>query len=79
MCFKVSADAKGFLRGLGLWFALAAPSTYTNSMLRHLQSKLALHLRTGLTRYAHDMYLSSAPDLRFYRVGMEGGLEGVDQ
>ncbi|KAG8899648.1 hypothetical protein FRC01_010426, partial [Tulasnella sp. 417] len=75
----VSADGKGFVKGLGLWFALAVPSTYTNSMLRHLQSKLALHLRTRLSRYTNDLYLSSAPDLRYYRVGPEGGLEGVDQ
>ncbi|KAG8928990.1 hypothetical protein FRC00_001567, partial [Tulasnella sp. 408] len=74
----VSADGKGFVKGLGLWFALAVPSTYTNSMLRHLQSKLALHLRTRLSRYTNDLYLSSAPDLRYYRVGPEGGLEGVD-
>lgn len=76
---QVSADGKGFVKGLGLWFALAIPSTYTNSMLRHLQSKLALHLRTRLSRYTNDLYLSSAPDLRYYRVGPEGGLEGVDQ
>lgn len=31
----VSADGKGFLRGLGWWFALAIPSTYTNSMVCH--------------------------------------------
>lgn len=48
-------------------------------MLRHLQSKLSLHLRTRLSRYTQDLYLSSAPDLRYYRVGLEGGLEGVDQ
>ena len=29
----VSADGKGFLRGLGWWFALAVPSSYTNSMV----------------------------------------------
>lgn len=29
----VSADGKGFLRGLGWWFALAIPSSYTNSMV----------------------------------------------
>lgn len=75
----VTADGKGFVKGIGLWFALAVPSTYTNSMLRHLQSKLALHLRTRLSRYTNDLYLSSAPDLRYYRVGPEGGLEGVDQ
>ncbi|EMD31871.1 hypothetical protein CERSUDRAFT_119147 [Gelatoporia subvermispora B] len=74
----VSADGKGFLKGLGLWFALAIPSTYTNSMIKHLQSKLSLRLRTRLTRYTHDLYMSSAPDLRYYRVALEGGLEGVD-
>lgn len=30
----VSADGYGFIRGLGLWFALAVPSVYTNSMVR---------------------------------------------
>ncbi|KAG1732981.1 hypothetical protein EDB19DRAFT_1831139 [Suillus lakei] len=47
----VSADGKGFLTGLGLWF------------------------RTRLTRYIHDLYLSSAPHLRYYRVP----LHGIDQ
>lgn len=32
----VSADGKGFLTGLGLWFVLAVPSIYTNSMVRCL-------------------------------------------
>ncbi|KAJ7048582.1 ABC transporter transmembrane region 2-domain-containing protein [Mycena amicta] len=71
----VRADGKGFLKGLVLWFLLAIPSTYTNSMIRHLQSKLSLRLRTRVTRYTHDLYLSSAPELRYYRTG----LEGVDQ
>lgn len=30
---KVSANGKGFIRGLGWWFALALPSTYTNAMV----------------------------------------------
>lgn len=30
----VSANGYGFLRGLALWFALAVPSIYTNSMVR---------------------------------------------
>lgn len=29
----VKADGKGFIKGLGLWFLLAIPSTYTNSMV----------------------------------------------
>ncbi|KAF8318737.1 putative peroxisomal half ABC transporter [Clavulina sp. PMI_390] len=75
----VSADGPGFARGIGLWFLLAIPSTYTNSMIRHLQSKLSLKLRTRLTRYIHDLYLTSAPNLRYYRIHGEGGLDGVDQ
>ncbi|KAG1862313.1 ABC transporter transmembrane region 2-domain-containing protein [Suillus subluteus] len=71
----VSADGKGFLTGLALWFALAIPSIYTNSMIRHLQSTLSLRFRTRLTRYIHDLYLSPAPHLRYYRVP----LHGIDQ
>ncbi|KAF8970375.1 ABC transporter transmembrane region 2-domain-containing protein [Flammula alnicola] len=73
----VKADGKGFLKGLGLWFLLAIPSTFTNSMIRHLQSLLALRLRTRLTRYLHDLYLSSNPDLRYYHAS--NYLDGVDQ
>ena len=29
----VSADGRGFAKGIGLWFLLAIPSTYTNSMV----------------------------------------------
>jgi ATP-binding cassette, subfamily D (ALD), peroxisomal long-chain fatty acid import protein len=89
----VRADARGFLRGLVLWFALAVPSTYTNVMIKHFQSTLALRFRTRLTRYIHDLYLSRYPDLRYYRLGLgvanddgdpkskdaSGAIEGVDQ
>ncbi|KAI0711148.1 ABC transporter transmembrane region 2-domain-containing protein [Cerioporus squamosus] len=75
----VSADGMGFLKGLGLWFLLAIPSTYTNSMIRHMQAKLSLRMRTRLTRYTDDLYLSPSPDLRYYRAPLEGGLVDVDQ
>ncbi|KAI6010127.1 ABC transporter transmembrane region 2-domain-containing protein [Pisolithus marmoratus] len=68
----VSANGRGFIRGLGLWFALAVPSVYTNAMIRHLQSKLALKFRTRMTEYIHDLYLSPYPDLRYYRVPLQG-------
>jgi ATP-binding cassette subfamily D (ALD) long-chain fatty acid import protein len=92
-CLQVSANGRGFLKGLGLWFALAVPSIYTNAMarpvqaltfagrpdtspqIRHLQSTLALRLRTRLTRYIHDLYIAGAPHLRYYRVA----LPGIDQ
>lgn len=57
-----------------LWIS-DSPTT----QLRHLQSKLSLRLRTRLTRYTHDLYLSAAPNLKYYRVSGEAGLEGIDQ
>src|SRR5438270_12505720 len=30
---KVAANGKAFLRGIGYWFAIAIPATYTNSMV----------------------------------------------
>ncbi|KAH7924686.1 hypothetical protein BV22DRAFT_1090377 [Leucogyrophana mollusca] len=65
----VTADGPAFLRGLALWFALAVPSIYTNSMIRHLQSTLSLRFRTRLTQYIHALYLS--PALRYYRVRLD--------
>ncbi|ADV19885.1 ATP-binding cassette (ABC) transporter, putative [Cryptococcus gattii WM276] len=77
----VSANAAGFLRGLGWWFILAVPSTYTNAMsepccnvniltpleIRYLERKLALAFRTNLTRYIHDLYLNY--NLNYYKFG----------
>ncbi|WVQ86068.1 hypothetical protein IAT38_008236 [Cryptococcus sp. DSM 104549] len=69
----VSANGAGFIRGLGWWFALAVPSTYTNAMIRYLERKLALAFRTNLTRYIHDLYLSD--NLNYYKFGI--GLNGT--
>ncbi|GAA6014670.1 hypothetical protein JCM11491_000188 [Sporobolomyces phaffii] len=76
----VSANGRGFLRGLLYWFLLAIPSVYTNSMLRFLQSKLALSFRTRLTRYVNDLYLDK--NATFYKVvnlDARIGATGADQ
>ena len=74
----ISMDKWGFLRGLGMWFALSVPSTYTNAMIRFLQSKLSIAFRTRLTRYVHDLYLNSHQN--FYRVtNLDNRLESVSQ
>ncbi|GAA5910024.1 uncharacterized protein JCM6883_000526 [Sporobolomyces salmoneus] len=76
----VSANGRGFLRGLLYWFLLAIPSVYTNSMLRFLQSKLALSFRTRLTRYVNDLYLDK--NATFYKVvnlDSRIGATGADQ
>lgn len=74
----VTADLKGFAKGLVYWYLLAIPSTYTNSMIRFLQSKLALSFRTRLTRYVHDLYLS--PSQTFYKlINLDTRIEAADQ
>ena len=74
----ISADGPGFLRGLGMWFALSVPATYTNAMIRYLQSKLSIGFRTRLTRYVNDLYLSA--NRNYYKVlNLDNRLEAVSQ
>ena len=61
----VTQDSKAFIRGLFLWFMIAIPATYTNSMIKFTQSKMAIAFRTQLTKYIHSMYLT---DHVFYKV-----------
>ncbi|KAL1407066.1 ATP-binding cassette long-chain fatty acid transporter pxa1 [Vanrija albida] len=65
-------NGPGFIGGLGWWFVLAVPSTYTNSMIRYLEHKLALAFRTNLTRYIHDIYLNQ--NLNYYKFGLGLGV-----
>ena len=74
----VAANGKEFLKGLVFWFAIAIPATYTNSMIRYLQSKLSIGFRTRLTRYAHDLYLDD--ERAYYKViNLDGRIQGADQ
>jgi ATP-binding cassette subfamily D (ALD) long-chain fatty acid import protein len=63
--YLVSNQKVKFLRGLFYWFAIAIPATFTNSMIRFLQSQLAMSFRTRLTNYVHDKYFD---DLVFYKI-----------
>ncbi|KAJ1733268.1 ATP-binding cassette long-chain fatty acid transporter pxa1 [Coemansia biformis] len=67
----VRGQGRRFLAGLLSWFAIAVPATYTNSMIRFLESKLALAFRTRLTQYVHGMYLDD--NLSYYKMQTLGG------
>ncbi|KAG0164622.1 hypothetical protein DFQ28_003375 [Apophysomyces sp. BC1034] len=74
----VNGDRKRFLQGLAYWFMIAIPATYTNSMIRYMQSKLAIGFRTRLTRYVHDLYLDK--EKTFYSaINLDGRIQGADQ
>ncbi|CAO3662075.1 unnamed protein product [Umbelopsis ramanniana] len=74
----VAANGRAFALSLVEWFAIAIPATYTNSMIRYLQSKLSIGFRTRLTRYVHDLYLDDKN--AFYRIiNLDNRIQGADQ
>ena len=75
----VAGKGKAFLLGIGKWLSIGAVSSYTNSMIKFLQSKISIAFRTRLTRYIHDLYLN--PSLAYYKLhSLDGGVGlGADQ
>ncbi|KAJ3298087.1 hypothetical protein HK104_011200 [Borealophlyctis nickersoniae] len=73
----VAADVKEFGRDLAYWFAIAVPATYTNSMIRYLQSKLSISLRTSLTKHVHDLYMDN--NTYYKAINLDNRIDGADQ
>lgn len=73
----VERDSNAFLRGLGMWFGIAIPATFTNSMIKYLQSKLAISFRTRLTDHIHQKYLESKT---YYKIiNLDSRIDNADQ
>ncbi|KAH6598034.1 hypothetical protein BASA61_002952 [Batrachochytrium salamandrivorans] len=73
----VAADGKSFLRGLGLFMTIALPATFTNSMIKYFQSKLAVALRTSLTRHVHTLYMGN--NTYYKAINLDNRIDGADQ
>jgi ATP-binding cassette subfamily D (ALD) long-chain fatty acid import protein len=75
----VAGKGKPFLWGIAKWCTIGALASYTNSMIKFLQSKVSIAFRTRLTRYIHDLYLND--NLNFYKLSnLDGGIgHGADQ
>lgn len=74
----VSRDSKKFIRSMGYWFAVAVPATYTNSMIRYLESKLAIGFRTRMIEHCHALYLGK--HMTYYKLlNLDRRIEGPDQ
>ncbi|KAK8187476.1 ABC transporter transmembrane region 2-domain-containing protein [Phyllosticta capitalensis] len=75
----VAGHGKGFLWGIAKWCGIGSAASYTNAMIKFLQSKVSIAFRTRLTRYIHDLYLNE--NLNYYRLSnLDGGIgQGADQ
>lgn len=69
----VAGKGRAFMLGLCKWLSIGVVSSYANSTIKFLQSKIAIAFRTRLTRYIHDLYLN--PSLAYYKLhNLDGGI-----
>lgn len=75
----VAGQGKSFMLGIVRWLSVGTLASYTNAMIKYLQSKISIAFRTRLTRYIHDLYLNS--NLNYYKLtNLDGGVgQSADQ
>lgn len=75
----VSGHGRAFIWGIVKWCGIGSLASYTNAMIKFLQSKISIAFRTRLTRYIHDLYLNE--NLNYYKLSnLDGGVgQGADQ
>lgn len=72
----VRRDLVKFVALMTKWLLIAVPATFLNSLIRFLESKLALAFRTRLVHYAYNQYFQNET---YYSVSnLDGRLENVD-
>lgn len=73
----VDRDGKKFLYFLVVWLTVALPATYINSMIKFLESKLAIAFRSRLVEHSYQMYMKNET---YYRIGnLDSRITNADQ
>lgn len=75
----VAGKGRAFIWGIFKWCGIGTLASYTNAMIKFLQSKVSIAFRTRLTRYIHDLYLTD--NNNYYKLmNLDGGIgQGPDQ
>jgi len=72
----VAGNGRSFIWGIIKWCGIGSFASYTNAMIKFLQSKVSIAFRTRLTRYIHDLYLND--NLNYYKLSnLDGGIGQV--